>query len=278
MENAILETENLHFAYEPAQPVLKGIALRIEKGEKIALLGANGSGKSTLLMNLNGSLAPIKGRIRIGGSEVPESRKGRERLRRNAAILFQDPDDQLFSTSVYEDISFGPSCEGLEEGEIHRRVREAVGIFGLEGLQNRPVHELSFGQKKRAALAGLFVMQTPLVLLDEPGAGLDPESYENLTRTLDIWHGRGSALVIATHDLEFAFRWADSIILMQDGEILCREEKGHLLHSPHLLEAARLTLPFPMRMELALKHLSGRELGGPLPGSLEELMRMLEEM
>lgn len=278
MGEIMLETENLRFAYEPGRPVLNGIDLRIGKGEKIVLLGANGSGKSTLMMNLNGSLSPRNGTIKIGGAVVPDSRKGRETLRRNAAILFQDPDDQLFSTSVYEDISFGPSCDGLEEDEIHRRVGEALEIFELEGLRDRPVHELSYGQKKRVALAGLFVMQTPLVLLDEPGAGLDPASYENLMKTLEVWQNRGSTLVIATHDLEFAFEWSESVVLMQNGEIFCREAKEQLLRSPRLLEAARLSLPLPMRLDLALKRLGGRELGGPIPGSLEALLRMLEEM
>lgn len=276
MGTLLLETENLHFSYETHLPVLKGINLQIARGDKIALLGANGSGKSTLLMNLNGSLTSGAGVIRIAGKPVSPGRKGREELRSNAGILFQDPDDQLFSTSIYEDISFGPSCAGLEKEEIDRRVREALEIFELTDLRDRPVHQLSFGQKKRAALAGLFVMQTPLVLLDEPGAGLDPRSYDTLLRTLEIWHGRGSTIVIATHDLEFAFSWSDTTILMEDGRILSRDGRGELFNAPHLLDQARLTLPLPLRLDRALKRHSGERFSHPLPDSLEGLLEMLE--
>ena len=215
----ILEAEGLSFAYPGAPPALSGVGFSIGEGERVALLGVNGAGKSTLFQLLNGSLKPASGSVLLDGASVGYDRKGLSRLRSAVGLVMQDPDDQLFAATVAEDVSFGPSNMGLPEADIRRRVAAALAAMGISDLAATPTHRMSFGQKKRAAIAGVIAMEPRVLLLDEPTAGLDPRGVDELMLALDGLNRRGTAIVIATHDMDLAWSWADRAVVFSRGTI-----------------------------------------------------------
>lgn len=215
----ILSAEGLSFAYPGAPPALSGVGFSIDRGECVALLGVNGAGKSTLFQLLNGSLKPAEGTVRLDGEAISHDRKGLARLRASVGLVMQDPDDQLFAATVAEDVSFGPSNMGLPEAEIRRRVAAALEAMGIADLAATPTHRMSFGQKKRAAIAGVIAMEPRVLLLDEPTAGLDPHGVSELMHALDALNRRGTAIVIATHDMDLAWSWAERAVVFSRGRI-----------------------------------------------------------
>lgn len=215
----ILSAEGLSFAYPGAAPALSDVSFSIDRGECVALLGVNGAGKSTLFQLLNGSLKPATGAVKLDGVPVTHDRKGLARLRASVGLVMQDPDDQLFAATVAEDVSFGPSNMGLPEAEIRRRVTAALVAMGIADLAGTPTHRMSFGQKKRAAIAGVIAMEPRVLLLDEPTAGLDPQGVGELMEALAALNGRGTAIVIATHDMDLAWSWAERAVVFSRGRI-----------------------------------------------------------
>lgn len=215
----ILEAEGLGYAYPGAPPALIDASFSIGRGERVALLGVNGAGKSTLFQLLNGSLKPATGTLALDGEPVRHDRRGLQRLRASVGLVMQDPDDQLFAATVAEDVSFGPANLGLPEAEIRRRVEEALAAMGISHLAATPTHRMSFGQKKRAAIAGILAMEPRVLLLDEPTAGLDPQGVEELMQALDGLNRRGTAIVIATHDMDLAWHWAERAVIFSCGRV-----------------------------------------------------------
>ena len=207
----LLEALSLSHRYADGSLGLDGCSLAIRRGSRNALLGANGSGKTTLLMHCNGLLQPSAGSLRFAGAPLDRSRAGLAALRRRVGLVFQNPDRQLFSASVVEDVSFGPLNLGLDEATVRGRVGEALAAVGMVEHANRPVHHLSFGQKKRVCIAGVLAMQPEVLLLDEPMAGLDAAMQHELLAVLDRLAGQGITIVLSTHDVDFAYRWADDI-------------------------------------------------------------------
>ena len=183
--NPAIETRELCYTYEDGTAALDHVSLKAERGRITGILGANGAGKSTLFLNLNGVLTPQSGEVLLDGAPVRRDRKGLAELRRRVGIVFQDPDDQLFSADVYRDISFGAVNLGLPEAEVRRRVEAAMERTGVAHLRDKPTHALSFGQKKRAAIAGVLVMEPEVLILDEPTAGLDPQGVSGLLALLE---------------------------------------------------------------------------------------------
>jgi cobalt transport protein ATP-binding subunit len=180
----VLAAAGLRFAYEADRPVLTGADLALHAGRRVAVLGPNGGGKTTLFRLLVGALEPGSGQVLLDGSPVRRTRRGLTALREQVQLVLQDPDDQLFAASVAQDVSFGPVNMGLPSGEVARRVEDALAALGIGDLADRPTHLLSFGQKKRAAIAGAVAMRPRLLVLDEPTAGLDPAGVEELLVTL----------------------------------------------------------------------------------------------
>lgn len=215
----ILHAEGLSYAYPGTSSTLADVGFSITTGERVALLGVNGAGKSTLFQLLNGSLKPGGGTLLLDGAPVSHDRKGLMRLRASVGLVMQDPDDQLFAATVAEDVSFGPANMGLPEAEIRRRVASALAAMGISDLAETPTHRMSFGQKKRAAIAGVIAMEPRVLLLDEPTAGLDPRGVEELMATLDQLNGRGTAIVIATHDMDLAWSWAERAVVFSKGRV-----------------------------------------------------------
>jgi cobalt/nickel transport system ATP-binding protein len=217
----ILHVVDLHFSYPGAStPALAGANFSILPGQKIALLGRNGAGKSTLLLHGNGLLRPRRGVVHIAGEPLTYDRAGLLRVRQQVGLVFQNPDDQLFSASVRQEISFGPLNLGLDRATVEQRVAEAAAQCHITDLLARPTHALSGGQKARVALAGVLAMQPKVLLADEAIAGLDPWMRAQILTIFDTLASQGMAIVLSTHDLTVAQSWADQVSLMEAGQVV----------------------------------------------------------
>jgi cobalt transport protein ATP-binding subunit len=219
---ALIETENLTYTYPNGPAALAGVSLRIEAGSKTAIVGPNGAGKSTLLLMFNGMLRPDRGEIRFAGRPIAYDNRSLRDLRRRVGFVFQNPDLQIIAPTVEADVAFGPLNLGLPPDAVRKAVRDALGYVGLQGYERRPPHHLSGGEKKRVAIAGILAMEPDVLVFDEPTNTLDPASAEEVMELLDELASSGRTVLISTHDVELAYRWADSAILMERGRILAR--------------------------------------------------------
>lgn len=207
----------VHFAYEPDRPVLQDADLDIRRGVRLAVLGPTGGGKTTAVRLLAGALAPDAGVVEVLGTPVSRSRRALLELRRRVQLVLQDPDDQLFAGTVAQDVSFGPTNLGLPRDEVRARVDAALAALDVADLAGRPPHLLSSGQKKRVTIAGAVAMRPELLVLDEPTAGLDPAAVESTLATLAELHAAGTTIVLSTHDVDLAHRWADEVAVLAGG-------------------------------------------------------------
>lgn len=237
---AIGRLVDVGFAYEPSRSVLRGAHLEIRHGVRLAVVGPNGSGKTTAFRLLVGALAPDSGLVEAFGAPVSRSRRALRELRRRAQLVLQEPDDQLFAATVAQDVSFGPTNLGLARAEVRARVAEALAALEITDLADRPPHLLSTGQKKRVTMAGAVAMRPELLVLDEPTAGLDPASVDATLATLAALHAAGTTIVLSTHDVDLAQRWADEIAVAADGTF-CTGDPDAILVDEALLARARLT-------------------------------------
>ena len=193
----ILEASHLTYGYDESSHAIEDLSIAFEEGKTTAILGANGAGKSTLFLHLNGILQPEQGEVRFRGQPISYKKAGLRQLRSKVGIVFQNPDDQLFSASVYQDISFGAVNMGLPAEEVHRRVETVMEQVGITYLKDRPTHALSFGQKKRVAFAGIMVMQPEVIILDEPTAGLEPVGISELMQLLqDVCRQQHTTIIL----------------------------------------------------------------------------------
>ncbi|MBB5939676.1 energy-coupling factor ABC transporter ATP-binding protein [Streptomyces zagrosensis] len=268
----VVELVAADYAYEDGPPVLSAVSFAIHEGRATALLGRNGGGKTTLLRLLSGGLRCAPGQLVLEGSPVRYDRKGLTRLRTTVQLVVQDPDDQLFAASVEQDVSFGPMNLGLPEEEVRARVRDALEALDIAGLRDRPTHLLSYGQRKRAAIAGAVAMRPRVLVLDEPTAGLDPHGQERLLDVLARLRTTGTTIVMATHDVDLALRWADDAAVLTD-EGLRTGSVATLLARQELLDAARLRKPWSMAVTEVLTAGGLLPKGAAAPRTPEELAR-----
>lgn len=243
MTNVLLEVKNLSFAYDEKQ-VLKEIGLSIHSGEKIAVMGSNGAGKSTFFLNLNGVLKPDKGEIILAGKRL--GKKGLLELRKRVGFVFQDADSQIIASNVKAEISFGPMNLGLSREEVSKRVEEAVSYMSLADLQDRAPHYLSGGEKKRVSIADILAMEPELLIFDEPMAALDPVNADRVEQILNRLHDDGKTLLIATHDVDFAYRFADRILVFSDGSLIADGTPFEIFHKEEVMAQAHLKKPSMM--------------------------------
>ncbi len=216
----ILEARSLKHAYPDSPAVLDGVDLTLNEGQRVALMGANGSGKTTLLLHLNGTLAPSEGEVRLRGRRMGYTRPELRAWRTSVGFVFQNPDDQLFAPTVEQDVTFGPLNLGLTDAEARDAGAWAMERMEVADLAARAPHELSFGQKKRVALAGVLAMRPEVLLLDEPTAGLDSPSCDRLLRTLADLNENGMTLLVATHEESLARSWAHGAVSIEQGRVL----------------------------------------------------------
>jgi cobalt/nickel transport system ATP-binding protein len=230
MESCI-EIDSLSFAYPDGRSALRDVSLGVRPGEKVALVGPNGAGKSTLLLHLNGILRG-EGTVRVMGQEVADPHLAR--IRSQVGLVFQDPDDQLFSPTVFEDVAFGPLYAGLPEEEIRHRVAWALAQVELEGYAERVSHHLSLGEKKRAAIASVLSMQPEILALDEPTSGLDPRTRRRL---IGLLHELPQTMLVATHDMQFVAQVFPRTVVLDGGWVVADGPTDELLADRQLLEA-----------------------------------------
>jgi cobalt/nickel transport system ATP-binding protein len=239
----VLELKDVSFRYPDGSVGLDGCTISIPRGKRIALLGANGAGKTTLFLHLNGILRPRGGVVLFNGAALDYSRQGLHNLRSRIGLVFQNPDSQLFSASVREDVSFGPLNLGLDNETVRSRVEEALNAVGMTACSDKPVHNLSYGQKKRVCIAGVLAMRPEVLILDEPMAGLDFAMQVELSRILDQLHAEGMTIIIATHDMDFACQWADAITVMVKGGCAASWDITSMPENLDLLAAYGLGVP-----------------------------------
>lgn len=244
----VLSARGLTFAHPDAPTVLHGVDLDVGPGSRTAVLGANGSGKTTLFRLLAGGLRPSAGQVCLDGEPVGYDRAGRNRLRRRVQLVLQEPDDQLFAPSVFQDVGFGPVNLGLAPEVVRGRVAAALAATGTTELADRPPHLLSFGQRKRVTLAGALAMAPDVLVLDEPTAGLDPAGVTQLVGVLAAYPG---AVLLSTHDVDLAFGWASEAVVVGDGRLVTGPVEV-LLDDDALLTRARLTRPWAPLVNRAL--------------------------
>ncbi len=242
MSHHIVEVKDLRHVYPDGTEALRGVSFRITHGESVAIIGANGAGKSTLLLHLNGYLATRQGTIRIG--DFPLNKSTLPEIRRTVGMVFQDPDDQLFMPTVFDDVAFGPLNLGLTGAEVEERVRETLGRVGAEHLRDKPPYRLSGGEKKRVAIATVLAMSPDILVMDEPTSGLDPFARRQLMALLkDFHHTR----IFTSHDLDMVLELCERTIVLHGGEVRADGPTLDIFRDETLLAACRLEKPFVMQ-------------------------------
>jgi cobalt/nickel transport system ATP-binding protein len=243
MSTPIIEVTDLSFSHPDGTMALDGVSLHIHEGERVALLGPNGAGKTSLVLHLNGIHTVQQGRVSVTG--IPVGEGSLLDIRRRVGLVFQDPDDQLFMPTVRRDVAFGPRNLGLGEAEIDRRVDAALAAVGITDLADRPPNHLSFGQRRRAAIAGVLAMGPDILVLDEPTSNLDPAARRELAElllTLD------TTMLVVTHDLPFALQVCRRAVVLDEGEVAADGPIRSIVGDRALMERHRLELPFGMTL------------------------------
>jgi len=239
----MLEVRDIKYSYNNDYQALKGVSLKIEKGEMVALLGKNGAGKSTLFLHLNGIYEPDEGKVFIDGEELKYDKKSLLKFRQKVGIVFQNPDDQIFAPTVEEDVAFGPLNLGLSMEEVQDRVEEALERVGMSGFEKTAPHHLSGGQKKRVAIAGILAMKPEIMVLDEPTAGLDPQGVTNLVKLLKELNDEGITIVISTHEVDLVPDYANRVFVLVGGELIAEGTPKDIFSQSDILESANLKIP-----------------------------------
>lgn len=241
--DSILEMRNVRYAYSSMPDALRGVSLSIQRGAKIALVGPNGAGKTTLLLMCNGTLRPVSGEVVLNGSPLRYDTRSLRKVRKTVGLVFQNSDMQLFAPTVFQDIAFGPFNLGIEGEELADIVDRVLHAVGLNGYERRPPHHLSSGEKKRVAIAGILAMEPELLVFDEPTSALDPAGAEEIVDLLDELNHEGKTILLSTHDVELAYRWADEVVFMHEGRILASGTPEAVFSNGDLLTKARLKPP-----------------------------------
>jgi cobalt/nickel transport system ATP-binding protein len=239
MSRPSLEVADLSFSYPDGHEALRNVDLHVHHGERVALLGPNGAGKTTLLLHLNGILRPSSGRVTVAGIDVTD--ESAFEVRRRVGLVFQDPDDQLFMPSVEEDVAFGPANYGVEGRVLESRVAEALEAVSMLGALDRAPHHLSYGERRRVAIATVLAMKPEILVLDEPTSNLDPASRRELIEAL---RDLPITQLLATHDLPFALELCPRALIMDEGRIVAGDSTVEILTDESLMKAHRLELPY----------------------------------
>lgn len=276
IKETILQIKGLYYSYTNEKDTLNNINIDIYKGEKMAVLGSNGAGKSTFFLNINGVLKPKSGEIIYKGKMI--TKKDLNELRKNVGIVFQDADNQIIASTVLAEVSFGPMNLKLPKDEVIKRVDEALRYMNISEFKDRPPHYLSGGEKKRVSIADIIAMKSEVIIFDEPTASLDPLNAEMLEEVLNKLSSENKTMIISTHDVDFAYRWADRIVVFSDGMIIGDGTPLEIFSSEEILKNANLKRPVMLDVyETLLKSnvLKGDEIS--YPKNIDEFKTMFDK-
>lgn len=248
MATYIVSTEKLDFTYLDGTKALDSLSIKIPEGKKVAFIGNNGAGKTTLLLHFNGINRPDGGEVRYNGQKMDYSSKGIKELRKKGGIVFQDTDSQLFSGSVYQDVSFGPMNLGWPEGKIRIKLEQVMKEAGIWELRDKPPHLLSYGQKKRVAIAGVLAMEPELIILDEPTAALDPVCTSQVMSLLNTLNTNGATIIVSSHNMDEVYAWADFVFVLKEGKVIAEGSPINVFRRQDVLAAASLKNPLVLEL------------------------------
>jgi cobalt/nickel transport system ATP-binding protein len=243
MTSIIVEARDVRYRYPRSVEAIQGISFHIRQGEKIALVGPNGAGKSTLLLMFNGMIRPDSGTMLVGNEPIRYDKASLRMLRKRVGFVLQNPDQQIIAPTVWQDVAFGPVNLGYSESKVKEAIESSLRYVGLEGFERRPPHQLSGGEKRRVAIAGVLAMDPDILVFDEPTANLDPWGSETIMDLLDELNLEGKTVIVSTHDIELSYKWADRAILLVDGKILQEATPEVTFANPDLIRKARLSVP-----------------------------------
>lgn len=280
MENdVIIKAEDLYYSYDDTKSYsLNGFSIEIKRGSKVAFMGANGAGKSTFFLCLNGINRPSAGKLFIGGKEINYNKKELLSLRSKVGIVFQDPDNQLFSASVMQEISFGALNIGMSPEETREAVDRVIDLLEITPFREKPTHSLSGGQKKQVSIADVLVMDPDIIILDEPAASLDPRHTAIVNRLVDKLVDRGITVLISTHDVDYAMEWADDIAVIHKGKVVAFGEPAEVFSDGELLRKTNLRKPAAIELFESLTAKGVLPQGLPVPGNLRILEEYISEI
>ncbi|SHO44228.1 energy-coupling factor ABC transporter ATP-binding protein [Anaerocolumna xylanovorans] len=273
MKEKILEVSGLTFAYDKSRNALEDINVTIYQNEKIAVLGANGAGKSTFFLNLNGVREPMQGEIRYRGEVI--GKKDKVKLRRHVGIIFQDPDSQIIASTVKAEVAFGPMNMKLDRDEVEKRTMAAIKEMNLESYTMRPPHYLSGGEKKRVSIADILAMDCEVMIFDEPTASLDPVNAQMLEDVLNRMEEEGRTILLSTHDVDFAYRFAERVLVFFDGKLIGDDTPQKIFQNEELLKLANLKKPVFLELYELLREKGKVKETSAYPRQLAELDLLL---
>ena len=273
----MLEVKNIKYSYNKDYQALKGVSLKVEEGEMVALLGKNGAGKSNLFFHLNGIYKPDEGQVFIEGEELKYDKKSLLKFRQKVGIVFQNPDDQIFAPTVEEDVAFGPLNLDLPMEEVQKRVTESLARVGMSGYEKKAPHHLSGGQKKRVAIAGILAMRPKIMVLDEPTAGLDPQGVTDLSKLLKELNDEGITIIISTHEVNLVPNYAQRVFVLVDGLLIAEGTPKEIFAQPEILEKANLEVPIVTELFQNLEE-EGCDMKGDYPLTIDEAKEKFIEL
>ena len=273
----MLEVKNIKYSYTKDYQALKGVSLKVEKGEMVALLGKNGAGKSTLFLHLNGIYEPDEGQVFIDGEELKYDKKSLLKFRQKVGIVFQNPDDQIFAPTVEEDVAFGPLNLKLPMEEVQKRVTESLARVGMSGFEKKAPHHLSGGQKKRVAIAGILAMKPEIMVLDEPTAGLDPQGVRSLSKLLKELNEEGITIIISTHEVDLVPNYAKRVFVLVDGLLIAEGTPKEIFAQPEILDKANLEVPIVTELFQNLEK-EGFDMNNDYPLTIDEAKEKFLEL
>jgi cobalt/nickel transport system ATP-binding protein len=272
-----IETINLTYKYPDGTRALENVNFAVERSENVAILGPNGAGKSTLLHHLNGLLMPTSGKVYVLEKEV--TKQNLDEIRQKVGLVFQDPDDQLFARTVSQDVAFGPTNLGLPKNEVEERVKWALDVTELNGLENKAPQNLSTGQKKRAAMAGVLAMKPEVMILDEPMANLDPRTASKILKLLlQLNQELGITLIIATHDVDLVPLFATKICILNKGKIILEGTPEEVFSQAEMIRSLDLRLPRITHLFEILRKNNQVNAGERIPMTIGDARREIMEL
>ena len=275
MSEYLLEFKDIYYSYPMAEvPTLQGLSFRVPRHQKTAIIGQNGCGKSTMFLIADGLCQPDRGTVTLDDTPLTFDRSSLNRWRRRVGLVFQDPEQQLVAPTVAADISYGLCNQGLPDTEVAIKVTKTLADFDLESLAMSPLQHLSLGQKKRVSIAGVMALQPELLLLDEPTAYLDPIQTRNLLVELDSIAKLGTTLLIATHDLDFVYQWADWVLVMEQGRLIAQGETLQVFEQLQSMSSFEIGMPLLWQI---WSQLPGKLAQDAAPRSIAEFTSYLEK-